>query len=95
LHNEQGYCARLNGWLVCPEPSAATGVPVNNGLDQVWMDIYLKPFARAAFLLLATVFNIAALQIASRSRARLVKETDDVGKQPSQAAAPAEVEHPK
>ena len=42
---------------------------LNNGLDQVQMDIYLKPFARGAFLLLAIVFNIVALRIASRSRA--------------------------
>lgn len=43
---------------------------LNNGLDQVQMDIYLKPFARGAFLLVAIVFNIAALQIASRSRVK-------------------------
>jgi ribose transport system permease protein len=68
---------------------------LNNGLDQVQMDIYLKPFARGAFLLVAIVFNIAALGIASRSRARLVKEPDDVGKRASPSAAPAEVENPK
>ncbi len=49
---------------------------LNNGLDQVQMDIYLKPFARGAFLLLAIVFNIAALRIASRSRAE-VPETPE------------------
>jgi ribose transport system permease protein len=68
---------------------------LNNGLDQVQMDIYLKPFARGAFLLLAIVFNIAALRIASRSRARLVKEPDDAEKHTPPSAAPAEVEHPK
>lgn len=46
---------------------------LNNGLDQVQMDIYLKPFARGAFLLTAIVFNILALQIASRSREEVVK----------------------
>lgn len=50
---------------------------LNNGLDQVQMDIYLKPFARGAFLLLAIVFNIAALRIASRSRAQSVEEPHD------------------
>jgi len=50
---------------------------LNNGLDQVQMDIYLKPFARGAFLLTAIVFNIAALRIASRSRAELVRTPDD------------------
>jgi len=50
---------------------------LNNGLDQVQMDIYLKPFARGAFLLTAIVFNIAALRIASRSRAELVRAPDD------------------
>ena len=49
---------------------------LNNGLDQVQMDIYLKPFARGAFLLTAIVFNIAALRIASRSRAELVSGPD-------------------
>lgn len=50
---------------------------LNNGLDQVQMDIYLKPFARGAFLLLAIVFNIVALRIASRSRAQAVEEAHD------------------
>jgi ribose transport system permease protein len=44
---------------------------LNNGLDQVQMDIYLKPFARGAFLLMAIVFNIAALRVSSRSRAEV------------------------
>jgi ribose transport system permease protein len=43
---------------------------LNNGLDQMQMDIYLKPFARGAFLLIAIVFNIAALRLAARSRSR-------------------------
>lgn len=50
---------------------------LNNGLDQVQMDIYLKPFARGAFLLLAIVFNIAALRIASRSRTESVGGPDE------------------
>ncbi len=47
---------------------------LNNGLDQVQMDIYLKPFARGAFLLVAIVFNIAALKIASRTPVRVESE---------------------
>jgi ribose transport system permease protein len=68
---------------------------LNNGLDQVQMDIYLKPFARGAFLLLAIVFNITALRIASRSRARVVKQAEDVVIQPPEASTPAEGEQPK
>ncbi len=45
------------------------GVP-NNGLDQLDMNIYLKPFARGAFLLAAIALNIAALRIASRAQTR-------------------------
>ncbi len=41
---------------------------LNNGLDQIDMNIYLKPFARGAFLLAAIALNIAALRIASRAR---------------------------
>lgn len=40
---------------------------LNNGLDQLQMDVYLKPFARGAFLLLAIAFNIVALRVASRA----------------------------
>ena len=43
---------------------------LNNGLDQIQMDIYLKPFARGGFLIVAIVFNIVALNLAARSRAR-------------------------
>lgn len=43
---------------------------LNNGLDQIQMDIYLKPFARGGFLIVAIVFNIIALNLAARSRAR-------------------------
>lgn len=43
---------------------------LNNGLDQIDMDIYLKPFARGGFLILAIIFNIVALNLAARSRAR-------------------------
>lgn len=50
---------------------------LNNGLDQVQMDIYLKPFARGAFLLLAIVFNIVALRIAARSRATPAGELNE------------------
>ena len=57
---------------------------LNNGLDQVQMDIYLKPFARGAFLLTAIVFNIAALRIASRSRAELVTGPDNSPARPRQ-----------
>jgi hypothetical protein len=34
------------------------------------MNIYLKPFARGAFLLAAIALNIAALRIASRAKTR-------------------------
>jgi ribose transport system permease protein len=44
---------------------------LNNGLDQMQMDIYLKPFARGAFLLIAIVFNIATLRLAATSRSRV------------------------
>ncbi len=57
---------------------------LNNGLDQVQMDIYLKPFARGAFLLVAIVFNIVALEIASRSRSAALKE----GEQANQPTPP-------
>lgn len=43
---------------------------LNNGLDQLDISIYLKPFARGGFLLLAIAFNIAALQMASNARRR-------------------------
>lgn len=43
---------------------------LNNGLDQLDMNIYLKPFARGAFLLAAIALNIAALRIASRAQTR-------------------------
>ncbi|MBO9523500.1 MAG: ABC transporter permease [Nocardioidaceae bacterium] len=53
---------------------------LNNGLDQLNMNIYLKPFARGAFLLLAIAFNIVALRIASRARLQqaLDDQPDDV-----------------
>jgi ribose transport system permease protein len=68
---------------------------LNNGLDQVQMDIYLKPFARGAFLLIAIVFNIAALRIASRSRSQLVKETEETGKPALESPVVPEVEQPR
>ena len=43
---------------------------LNNGLDQLDINIYLKPFARGAFLLAAIALNIAALRIASRAQTR-------------------------
>lgn len=43
---------------------------LNNGLDQIDMNIYLKPFARGAFLLAAIALNIAAVRIAGRARTR-------------------------
>jgi ribose/xylose/arabinose/galactoside ABC-type transport system permease subunit len=51
---------------------------LNNGLDQLDISIYLKPFARGAFLILAIAFNIAALRVASRARSRTSAEGDDV-----------------
>jgi ribose transport system permease protein len=55
---------------------------LNNGLDQMQMDIYLKPFARGGFLIIAIVFNIVALNLAARSRARAAEA-------PSPPATPA------
>jgi ribose transport system permease protein len=43
---------------------------LNNGLDQIDVNIYLKPFARGAFLLAAIALNIAALRMANRARTR-------------------------
>lgn len=47
---------------------------LNNGLDQLDISIYLKPFARGGFLLLAIAFNIAALRMASNARRRATEE---------------------
>ena len=43
---------------------------LNNGLDQIDINIYLKPFARGVFLLAAIALNIAALRVASRANTR-------------------------
>jgi ribose transport system permease protein len=61
---------------------------LNNGLDQLDISIYLKPFARGVFLIVAIAFNIAALRVASRARARTSVEggdvPDDAASQPNQ-----------
>jgi ribose transport system permease protein len=49
---------------------------LTNGLDQLDISIYLKPFARGAFLLLAIAFNIAALRMATNARKRATVEED-------------------
>lgn len=61
---------------------------LNNGLDQMQMDIYLKPFARGAFLILAIVFNIVALNLAARSRARAAEAPSEPATTPSAGAPP-------
>jgi ribose transport system permease protein len=50
---------------------------LNNGLDQLQINVYLKPFARGAFLLIAIVFNLAALRIARRAtlKAALIEDS--------------------
>ncbi|MEV7966609.1 ribose ABC transporter permease [Sphaerisporangium sp. NPDC088356] len=69
---------------------------LNNGLDQLDISIYLKPFARGAFLLLAIAFNIAAIRVASRARSRastLSEQSTPAAPPPSQPV-PVAVGHP-
>jgi ribose transport system permease protein len=50
---------------------------LNNGLDQLQINVYLKPFARGGFLLIAIVFNLVALRLARRAtlKTALVEES--------------------
>jgi ribose transport system permease protein len=58
---------------------------LNNGLDQLNLDVYLKPFARGVFLLLAIAFNILALRIAKRAQLRTSVDQAESGTAPQPA----------
>jgi ribose transport system permease protein len=60
---------------------------LNNGLDQLNMDVYLKPFASGAFLLMAITFNLMALRVASRAQMRA--SVDEAAAQSAPAPATA------
>lgn len=61
---------------------------LNNGLDQLDISIYLKPFARGVFLLAAITLNIAALRIARNAQSR-GSDSDDQAVSPKGALSPA------
>jgi ribose transport system permease protein len=55
---------------------------LDNGLDQLDIDIFLKPFIRGLFLILALVLNVVAMGVAARSsQARIKQINTDVASQ--------------
>jgi ribose transport system permease protein len=57
---------------------------IDNGLDQLSLDPYLKPFVRGLLLLLAIVLNVVMLRIANRARLEAPMQDE-----PSPALQPA------
>lgn len=47
---------------------------LDNGLDQLDVDIFLKPYIRGLFLILALVLNVVAMQVASKSTRASVRK---------------------
>jgi ribose transport system permease protein len=64
---------------------------LDNGLDQLALDIYLKPFVRGVLLLLAIVFNVVMLRLASQATLQAVTvEEETVGNARPGASADGE-----
>lgn len=59
---------------------------IDNGLDQLDVDIYLKPFIRGVLLIGAVILNIFMLRLANRASAAAVEDLDGPETPPPPAA---------
>lgn len=62
---------------------------LDNGLDQMDVDIFLKPYIRGLFLILALVLNMVAMRLAAKSSTRTVERDIEHARQTDDAPEPA------